>query len=63
MNEYFARLINEIQERMTMLSEAMARGQCATIEDYKFTVGQFRGLEAACAIVKDLNDRLENADE
>jgi hypothetical protein len=63
MNEYFAYLTKEFQERMTMLSEAMARGQCASIEDYKFAVGQFRGLEAACAIVKDLNDKLENTDE
>jgi hypothetical protein len=63
MNEYFDYLLKEFHERMTMLSEAMSRGQCASIEEYRFAVGQFRGLEAACAIVKDLNDRLENTDE
>jgi hypothetical protein len=63
MNEYFTYLTKELHERMSMLSEAMARGQCANIEEYRFVVGQFRGLEAACAIIKDLNDKLENTDE
>jgi hypothetical protein len=63
MNEYLTHLTNEFQERMNMLSEAMIRGQCPDMEAYRFAVGQFRGLETACAIVKDLNDKLENTDE
>lgn len=63
MNEYLSLLIKEFHERMEGLSTAMIRGQCADMEAYKFAVGQFRGLEVACSIVKDLNDRLENADE
>lgn len=58
-----AYLLKEFTERMTMLSDAMAHGQCATLEEYKYTCGQFRGLEAACAIVKDLEQRLERYDD
>lgn len=56
-------LLKEITERMTMLSDAASRGQCATFEEYKYTCGQLRGLEAACAIIKDLKTRLENSDD
>lgn len=56
-------LMNEYKERMDMLSDAMARGMCTSFEEYKFTCGQLRGLEAACAIIKDLEERLENSDE
>lgn len=56
-------LLKEFQERMQMLTEAVARGNCKDIEEYRFVCGQLRGLEAACAIVKDLEQRLENSDE
>lgn len=55
-------LVKEFTERMTMLSEALARGHCGSYEEYKYTCGQLRGLEAACAIVEDLTKRLENSD-
>ena len=56
-------LLKEFTERMTMLSDAMGRGQCASFDEYKYTCGQLRGLEAACAIVEDLRKRLENSDD
>lgn len=56
-------LVSEYKERMDMLSEAMARGMCTSYEEYKFACGQLRGLEAACAVIKDLEERLENSDE
>lgn len=56
-------LLDEYKERMDMLSGAMARGMCTSFEEYKFTCGQLRGLEAACAIIKDLEERLENSNE
>lgn len=56
-------LLKEFTERMTMLSDAMGRGQCTTFDEYKYTCGQLRGLEAACAIVEDLRKRLENSDD
>jgi hypothetical protein len=55
-------LQKELAERMQMLTDAASRGQCASFEEYKYTCGQLRGLEAACAIIKDLKDRLENSD-
>jgi hypothetical protein len=55
-------LVQQFTERMTMLSGAMARGQCGSYEEYKYTCGQLRGLEAACAIVEDLTKNLEDSD-
>lgn len=56
-------LLGEYRDRISMLTDAMARGNCASFEEYKYTSGQLRGLEAACAIVADLKKRLENADD
>ena len=56
-------LLGQYKERMDMLSDAMARGLCTSFEEYKFTCGQLRGLEAACAIIKDLQERMETLDE
>ena len=56
-------LKNEYMDRMNMLSEAMARGMCTSFEEYKFTCGQLRGLESACAVIQDLADRLEKSDD
>lgn len=56
-------LLDEYGERMEMLSQAMSRGMCTSYEEYKFTCGQLRGLEAACAVIKDLEERLENSNE
>lgn len=56
-------LLSEIKDRMAMLSEAVVRGNCSTMEDYNYICGQLRGLEAACGIIADLKQRLENSDE
>ena len=56
-------LLNEYKDRMQMLTEAVARGNCKDIEEYRFVCGQLRGLEAACAVIQDLIERLENSDE
>lgn len=63
MDKTLAYLLDEYKDRMSMLSEAMSRGMCTSFEEYKFTCGQLRGLEAACAVIKDLEERLENSDE
>lgn len=55
-------LIGQYQERIQMLGDALTYGQCKDFEEYRYTCGQVRGLEAACAIIKDLKDRLENSD-
>lgn len=56
-------LLDEYTDRMQRLSEALTRGNCTGFEEYKYVCGQLRGLEAACGVIKDLNDRLENPDE
>jgi hypothetical protein len=56
-------LLDEYKERMQMLQDAMAHGNCQSFEDYKYVCGQLRGLEAACATIVDLKKRLENSDE
>lgn len=59
----FDYLLSQYKERMDMLADAMARGMCTSFEEYKFTCGQLRGLESACAVIKDLQERLETMDE
>ena len=56
-------LLEQYGERMNLLSEAMARGMCGSYEEYKFTCGQLRGLESACAVLTDLVTKLETLDE
>lgn len=56
-------LLKEYNERMAMLTEAVARGNCKDFEEYKYVCGQLRGLEAACAVIQDLTDRLEKSDD
>jgi len=56
-------LLAEFKDRMEMLSEALLRGNCPTIEEYRYICGQLRGLEAACGIIADLKQRMENSDE
>ena len=56
-------LLSEYKDRMEMLSEALLRGNCPSIEEYRYICGQLRGLEAACGIIADLKQRMENSDE
>ena len=56
-------ILREINERRTMLTEAVARGSCTSHEEYRYTCGQLRGLEAACAIIADLEKLLEHPDD
>jgi hypothetical protein len=57
--DYLDFLLKEYKERMNMLSEALTRGNCATIEEYRYICGQLRGLESACATIVDLKQRQE----
>lgn len=56
-------LLDQYKDRMQMLSEAIARGNCKDMEEYRFVCGQLRGLEAACVVIQDLKERLENSDD
>jgi len=63
MDNHLEFLLREYKDRMEMLSEALIRGNCPTIEEYRYICGQLRGLEAACGIITDLQKRMENSDE
>ena len=56
-------LLEQYRERMQRLAEATARGMCKDIEEYRFTCGQLRGLEAACSVIEDLKTRLVTIDD
>ena len=56
-------VLKEARDRIEMLSEALNRGSCTSFEEYKYTCGQIRGLESACAITLDLQKNMENSDE
>jgi hypothetical protein len=56
-------LLTEFRDRIQMLHEAAGNGQCASYEEYKYTCGQVRGLEAACMIITDLANRMEKSDD
>lgn len=63
MDKNLTYLTEQYKDRMAMLTEAIARGNCKDFEEYRFVCGQLRGLEAACAVIQDLIERLENSDE
>jgi hypothetical protein len=56
-------LLDQNKERIEMLKQALAAGNCQSYEEYKYACGQLRGLEAACLSIVDLKHRLENSDE
>jgi hypothetical protein len=56
-------LLEKYQERINLLQDAIARGGCTSFEEYKYSCGQLRGLEAACLVVTDLKQIEENSDE
>jgi hypothetical protein len=56
-------LLDEYKERLDLLKQAVAAGNCNSFEEYKYVCGQLRGLESACLIITDLKQRLENSDE
>ena len=56
-------LLDEFRERIAMLQKAAGAGNCSSFEEYKYTCGQIRGLEAACLTIIDLKQRMENSHE
>ena len=63
MDKNLTYLMDQYKDRMQMLTEAIARGNCKDFDEYRFVCGQLRGLEAACAVIQDLTERLENSDD
>ena len=63
MDKYLEYLLDEYRSRIDMLQKAVAAGNCANHEEYKYACGQIRGLESACLTITDLKQRMENSDE
>jgi len=55
-------LLKEYKERIQALSDALAFNHITSYEEYKYTCGQIRGLEAACFIIQDLQRNREHSD-
>lgn len=56
-------LLEKYKERIALLQDAVAMGGCKSYDEYKYSCGQIRGLEAACLVVTDLKSTMENSDE
>ena len=56
-------LLEKYQERIALLQDAIAMGGCKSYDEYKYSCGQLRGLEAACLVVTDLKSNMETSDE
>ena len=56
-------LTKKYVERIELLQDAISRGNCISFEEYKYSCGQLRGLEAACMVIEDLKNNLETSDE
>jgi hypothetical protein len=56
-------LVQQLDEKIGQLKEAVTTGNFDTFEEYKKTCGEIRGLLIARGYVLDLKDRLEKADD
>jgi hypothetical protein len=56
-------LLSEFKDRIKLLQQAAGAGNCSSYDEYKYTCGQIRGLEAACLTITDLKNRMENSHE
>jgi hypothetical protein len=56
-------LVQQLDEKIAQLKEAVTTGNFEVFEEYKRTCGEIRGLLVARGYVLDLKDRLEKADD
>jgi hypothetical protein len=56
-------LLSEFKDRIQMLQKAAGAGNCGSYDEYKYTCGQIRGLEAACLTITDLKTKAEDSYE
>ena len=56
-------LVKQIDERRTLLTNALNAGHCADFAEYKYTVGQVRGLAVAQSLISDLLRNLKENDD
>lgn len=56
-------LLNQIDDKVLQLQEALADGRVENYEEYKKVCGEVRGLLTARNYITDLNKAMENSDE
>jgi len=56
-------LIQQLDEKVLQLQEALAAGRVETFEEYKKVCGEIRGLLIARGYALDLKQNMENSDE
>lgn len=56
-------LTKQIEARKTLLSDALTAGKCVDFAEYKYVVGQVRGLAASQMLIDDLLRNLKEKDE
>ena len=56
-------LVDQIDEKVDQLQQAVASGRAETFEEYKRTCGEIKGLLVARGYILDLKDKMETSDE
>ena len=56
-------LLNQIDDKVLQLQEALADGRVEAYEEYKKVCGEVRGLLTARNYITDLNKAMESSDE
>jgi uncharacterized protein YaaR (DUF327 family) len=56
-------IVNQIDDKVQQLQEAVSSGRAVTFEEYKKTCGEIKGLLIARGYALDLKQRLESSDE
>ena len=59
----FDLLVDQIEDKVGQLQQAVASGRAETFEEYKRTCGEIKGLLIARGYILDLQDQLETSDE
>jgi hypothetical protein len=56
-------LVKNIDERTEYLQQAVASGRSASLEEYKGTCGEIKGLLVARGFILDLKQTMEQSDD
>jgi hypothetical protein len=56
-------LVQQLNEKVQQLQEAVSSGRAETFEEYKKMCGEIRGLLIARGYILDLKQKMENSDE
>lgn len=59
----FELLVDQIEDKVDQLKQAVASGRAETFEEYKRTCGEIKGLLVARGYILDLQDKMETSDE